>query len=570
LLLPFALHPKGDPTMKNTRGPNVQDHLATLAFPTPSGTAKLLAAWDDLSLESQIILLTEITEADPLTSFLPPHLNHFGNRFSNRLTKVVKKALDSPNSYIRYLAGRNLKSLPEGEEKKAIQTRIESDHDPMVRFCLLEEARTVLDFDPNTFFTLPQEARLAQIRSLQSCHRDVLSLIEHAAVHELKDGKITEVELFEILLDLMGSPAFRRLHSSDNTEAFLGLQQIYDIEGWWRLTTRLPEWMTYLLIEHLPAKHLFAVPRTKLRKVLLDTLSPYQLAHILRRPDIKLSAYRKELFFADNQHLAVSDEAVSHHFSLDYREFGEILSKSEGKRYELLSTLADYATELKPVLYRAIHDLLKDAKWDTGQVLNYGDKYPLIPHIKTFCRSAEQALGMLDYRLESCAPEYRKSELEDLALYHYAKELVPWKQGGDGQIPSSNLEFLTKSIVAGDTWATFMAFLKTWHEERFTHKKFYRDLPPIHEDRWTREEEQARRDAWEQQENLEKKERNHDEGIASWTRDLVAKEIDSLAKLFDSHILRFGEELRGIRKSMNGAFLIMVPLVTYLALRGCH
>ena len=63
------------------------DHLTALLQPTPSGTAKLIAAWDGLTPETQILILTE-KEKSPC----PPYLN---NRF-------IATALKSENAYVRY------------------------------------------------------------------------------------------------------------------------------------------------------------------------------------------------------------------------------------------------------------------------------------------------------------------------------------------------------------------------------------------------------------------------------------------------------------------------------------
>ena len=75
--------------MPNEKGIRLPDHLAPLLQPTPSGVAKLVAAWDGLNTESQILVLTELDKAR-----LPAYLNE----------KIRIKALDSANAYVRYLA----------------------------------------------------------------------------------------------------------------------------------------------------------------------------------------------------------------------------------------------------------------------------------------------------------------------------------------------------------------------------------------------------------------------------------------------------------------------------------
>ena len=79
--------------MPNEKIAALPDHLAPLLEPTPSGAAKLVAAWDGLNTESQILILTALD-----TAGLPAYLNE----------KVRIKALDSANAYVRYLAARRL------------------------------------------------------------------------------------------------------------------------------------------------------------------------------------------------------------------------------------------------------------------------------------------------------------------------------------------------------------------------------------------------------------------------------------------------------------------------------
>lgn len=79
--------------MVDQKPPELPDYLVVLLQPTPTGIAKLIAAWDGLSTESQIRILTELKNAHA-----PSYLAE----------KVHTKALDSDNTYvmrIRSVAG---------------------------------------------------------------------------------------------------------------------------------------------------------------------------------------------------------------------------------------------------------------------------------------------------------------------------------------------------------------------------------------------------------------------------------------------------------------------------------
>lgn len=49
---------------------DISDHLLALLNSSPSGVAKLIAAWDGLSTESHILILTKLDEAQ-----LPTYLD---------------------------------------------------------------------------------------------------------------------------------------------------------------------------------------------------------------------------------------------------------------------------------------------------------------------------------------------------------------------------------------------------------------------------------------------------------------------------------------------------------------
>ncbi|MGE0824695.1 MAG: hypothetical protein AB7G75_07185 [Candidatus Binatia bacterium] len=165
---------------KSTLSPYLMDLLS----PTPSGVTKLLAVWEDLDVETQIQVLISLDEAG-----FPIYLEQ----------KVRRKALDSPNAYIRYLAARELRfSYNDGEEEKTLKNRITVDPDPLVKYCLLENEFNFLDENiknPELFFNLPHEARLAKIRQLSGSGEAIASLISYATDNYLEQGRVSEIEL---------------------------------------------------------------------------------------------------------------------------------------------------------------------------------------------------------------------------------------------------------------------------------------------------------------------------------------------------------------------------------------
>jgi len=436
---------------------NVPSHLIPLLQPTPSGIAKLLAAWDGLHPETQILVLNELRHAE-----FPAYL----------AKKIHLKALHSPIAYVRYLAAREFVfNRDDTEDQRAIQERIEADPDPLVRFSTMESEWNFLDHDlkgPAAFFELPQEARLAKIRQLTGSGETIAALIEYAVNHQLKEGKVSEIELFEILSDYVNKPSFQEHYARDHWEdSYDGYGEFVagkDIEALWTLVPKLPEEISNVLIEHLPpsAGLTSGIPENVLRQ-----MSPGQLERLLYRQDVSLEKFRKEFFLRPAERLEqVRSASIAFHFDFEYTEFAEILSRQEQEKIDLLRDLATMANDLSLVFYDAIHDVLF-----ATEATAFGGPW----------EDAARARNSLRQRLGRLQGWQRDKQLRELRLYRLAKRSVPWKKGETGYPPSAELEFLSKQVVENDTWATFMAFSRAWAEGGPRTKELEKHLPRIDE-----------------------------------------------------------------------------------------
>jgi hypothetical protein len=442
--------------MSNKRT-DLPHHLAPLLEPTPSGVTKLVAAWDGLNTESQIFLLTALDNAR-----LPAYLNE----------KIRKKALGSANAYVRYLAATEVYSSPhDSEERKAVRQRIEEDPDPLVRYCLLENEwrhlGNVLD-DADAFFALPHEARLAKVRLLTSAGENMAALIAHAVDHQLKAGNVSEIQLFEILSDYVNKPSFKDLYSPTRGLSYDGDREYRlgkDIEALWELVPKLPEGISYILIEHLPTEEVglnHGIPEK-----VFNELSSGQLETLLYRQDVGLENFRKKIFKRPAERLdRLRCAAITYNFDLSYAEFAAILSKPQQNKTNLLRDLASFAHGLSLVLYEAIHDAL-------FAVEEHG------PGLDSPWQDAEHARNALERRLKPLKDSWRDEQLRELRLYRLARQAAPWKKGGEGYPLSGEVEFLSKLVIDGDTWGTFMAFSKAWPKDSWHSKKLEQHLPGI-------------------------------------------------------------------------------------------
>jgi hypothetical protein len=151
----------------------------------PTAQLKLLAAWDGLSVESQITILRALRGRDP--------------RFShNAITRdLALKALGSPNAYVRYMVAtgvehalldQNVDEGPKREGSNGIDSHdcsartlrelIAADPDPLVRNALLEREGCG-DGDLDEFFQQPLVARLARLQGVRDVG-DFARIVRHA------------------------------------------------------------------------------------------------------------------------------------------------------------------------------------------------------------------------------------------------------------------------------------------------------------------------------------------------------------------------------------------------------
>ena len=326
--------------------------------------------------------------------------------------------------------------------------------------------------DPEKFFAIPHEAQLATVRKLTDGGEGVAKLISYAVEHQLKDGRISEVELFEILSDYLDKPEFKNQYKEDplNYDGWSKYVAGKDIEALWELVLKLPEDISHVLIEHLPEN---ARLSNGIPKHVLDGMSNRQLETLFFRSDIGLESFRKQKLFEaaqrdgeekDDAIDGMRTAAITHAFDLTIEEFAGILAKPDKPRVKTLKELSMVAGDLRLCLFEAIHDALFASEVSPS---DYED--------------AEWAMRSFERKLEKLRgwPDKRDKELKELRLYRLAMQAVPWKKGEKGYPPSGELAFLEETIVEGDTWATFAAFSRKWGQAYHRTKGLEKYLPKI-------------------------------------------------------------------------------------------
>lgn len=411
-------------------------YLEPLLQPTPSGVAKLVAAWDGLSTETQIMILTLLPKVQ-----YPGYL----------AAKVRDKALASEAPYIRYLSYRGMYLNRDRTADMEVKARLDADPDPLVRYSTKETEWAIADAelgDAEKFLTLPHEARLAKVRLLKANGDDVAKIISHALDNHLKDGRVSEIELYEVLADYLLKPSFRQHYEGDkwrrSYDGYGEYRAGKEIEALWNLVAKCPTTLAHLLIEVLPPE---AGLSAGIPADVIGALTDHQLQTLLYRRDIVLRDLRRDLFrdtSPDRDNVRAA--AISSHFFIENTEFAEILALPDKERLEALRFLATYAGDLRLCIYEALHDYLSlTDKWEDAAY-------------------AEQSK---ERKLANLQPGWhRDEELRQLRLYYLARQAVPLKKDSGDYPPYGELEFLAEDVIKDDTWATFIAFEVKWKSSR--------------------------------------------------------------------------------------------------------
>lgn len=237
-----------------------------------------------------------------------------------------------------------------------------------------------------------------------------------------------------------------------------------EIEALWALVIKVPESISYVLIEHLPEQ---AGLSPGIPQEILEQLTPKQLETLLYRRDIELKALRHEIFAQPAERLdGVRCAAISSNFDLSYDDFSEILAKPSKERIDTLRDLAVMAGDLSLVFYEAIHDILSDV--DTSASGAW--------------REAEMAKITFERKTRDLTGWQRTKQLRELRLYRLAKQAVPWRRAAQGGCPPRDeLEFLVNLSVKEDTWTTFMNYSSEWATRGSGTERLENFLPRISE-----------------------------------------------------------------------------------------
>lgn len=424
-------------------------HLKDLLLPTALGCTKLTAAWDSLSPESQIQILSEITdEKGEYPEFL--------------LNKIRLLGLNSPSEYIRHIAIQGFwfsdYSDQDDEDKLKIKRLIDNDPSPLVK-----NSGLTLQTTPEEFFDLPQVTRLTTISNTDYIVAyQIVDIISYGVEEALEKRCISELNLGQLVEEFVNHKKFKNTFGTYPTSAG---SSIYlkgkHLEDLWKLVLKLPENASYPLIANLPTEAGFT---TEIPKDVLNHLNERQLSILFKRSDVELTKFRKRIFHEklNDEYSPLLYEAIGHNFDLTNKEFLEILKKPKKEKRSTVALLGQACSDLRPCIFQACFDFISTLGYSNREKYN-------IEQIEENLNLRYQNLDeYYKLRYEKFLEYNRDKEIIELKLYEMAKITIPWQDGEKGYLPSNQssgneeLNFLDEIVVKGDTWATFIAFTDSW------------------------------------------------------------------------------------------------------------
>ena len=441
--------------MKKELNNNLPDYLKDLATPTAIGREKLIALWDGLTLENQISLLTLIKDDYKRPNYEILNIAKGGER-SGELPntyllnyKLLLKALDSKNDYVRHIAANELydfsTEITDSEQIK-INKLIDNDKSDLVKYTKYLDRWSVHD----NFFKLPLEARLVIASSKNVNYIKLSEVIQKANDKGLFKTKKNETELNQVLWELVNNSEIGKEHPNKT------INDLFDdnIFDFWNLVPSLPPSSGSILVEKFPIIYSGILPNG-----LFSKLTRIQQDMLFEREDFKMVDIRKEFYFKDKNEEGEMHwhTAPSYHLSFSDEEFLEILQKPEKERNERLQWLSRsrdmYLHHLLIVSFLVKYD--SDDYWQRNFGIEFLDKV------------------LTDYYKVLEEDEFTSREFEGETLYKFrimslACSSKRWADETAAPIPS-----LFSKIVKDDIWSTYLNF---YDELRYSELD-YKDLP---------------------------------------------------------------------------------------------
>ncbi|HBD9450173.1 TPA: hypothetical protein KLD84_000258 [Legionella pneumophila] len=399
--------------------------LQELVQNKPSSILKLKAAWDGLSVETQIKIF---------------HI------FQDKLPKeIIKKSLFSSNEYIRYLAVKNGNLSDKNLEDQNDIKIINEDKICLVKYTqrsTRDWSQWIKEDDKELFFSMPHEGQIVTISSW-SRPDSFVYLMEWAIENKL----VEQSKLDELTKEFVHNQAILSYFKELDDDGYDAYLKGKELEKLWSLVPRLNATdSATLLATYLPLD-------AGLFRLSTEQLSSFEssiIGAVLYRTDFYCPDFRREIFLSpNNESNYLQYAAACSNLRLSDQDFHHLIKSNNKDLLQLLGISNARNPYFSPVYLCLLEDMSSYYDFPTYFSNNL----------------EEQILHVL--RTEENDDSKIKCLIK-IALYKMAVQLVPWganEKAIDMDFESS-LKFLQEKIVVNDTWGTYLSFLSTFRSKQ--------------------------------------------------------------------------------------------------------
>lgn len=418
--------------MNQDKKDNIPEHLQELIQNKPSSRLKLLAAWDGLSVETQIRII--YTLSGQLKYSLPNELK--------------KKISSNNNDYVRYLIAEH--SHFKTEEETELLLKLKQSENPLVKYAVSHYS--LLDFSetPEKFFLMTADEQLSCIACCY-CRCGEGMYFAKLLNYALDSTAADEKHLINLAEEYFGKlqSAYNYREQIKSHDFVLGEKEDFlnDFNSLISIANKFPN------KKELTKRILWGLPFVEDvggedLELIAQKMPPDHLKYLFGRKDVRLRDLRKKIFFSNEFDEKVRIAAASNNIEITIGEFDAIIKNNDKSILQLLIKAAGGCglIGLPPVFVCALEDINYNLK-----LVNSSDLY--FRHISTYFNSFADKY---DTSLDKKAAIEKK--LREFGLYTLASEIAPWRNESREFILKKEDNALKEKIVKNDPWATYMAF----------------------------------------------------------------------------------------------------------------
>ena len=444
----------------NENKSTIPKYLEELVKPTPLSVARLVAAWEGFSVETQFTILTE-------------YLNNHPKRY---LIKILYLADKSCNLYLKHLSakikiGNHILDADfdiNPSKKIDIESSIYKSEIISRRFPdgQVLTPKLLFETDYNTIINFISNFSSAESRF------SIPEFIMYYYSNKSEPIDFTEDDIFDFLSEYFYSEYFNysflkyprwQISNYGNYLGWSGDELRIEVKCIWNLLKYVKNDTIDLILKYLPNLDNDGVDVFYEFYNILD--DKWIAKKILQNNRLLLYGVRKSIFESNSYDLETRIAAASVNLNVSYNEFSDIISKPQDIKFESVYIL-NRSDDVDLCIFWATVDILNSIK-----AKNFFETYSN-DDFKNFGR----AIGAenISFRLKNINENHKNIIINRLRIYEIATIITPWNSNGENDLFPIRLEkvkfpteidFFNFPIKTDSTWKQFEHFIKCWDAE---------------------------------------------------------------------------------------------------------